>query len=381
MADIRIGQRVAEARSQLGLTQAETAEKLGVARSTLAEMETGARKITADELYRLTEVLSRPLQYFFSVQEPASIFSFRLKNEEIGEPARRALIGLDNRLAELAALERFSGIAVRPQLKHYSIEGWKNPDVAGRNIAMMERARLQLGPSPLPNVREVLEQRVGLLAFGDYVPAGDFSGAFASDGERSAILINVAHIKGRVNFTLPHEYGHAVVMKNGVHIELRGYVDAHEERFADAFAANFLMPLDALEDALERASISPPEITSDQVLFLASQFGVSFEAMLNRLTHFNVIERKHAGELKKTAKPLARSRELGLPDPRDEFDSLPQTYRRMACMAFHKGSISRGRLAEFLGTDQDRAYDTYAAWAASVDVASAGDKVKRGAAA
>ena len=381
MPGTELGRRVAEARAQLGLTQAETAERLGVARSTLAEMETGARKITADELYRLTDVLSRPLAFFFSPQEPVSIFAFRLKSEAISGPARQALVRLDNRLTELAALERFSGVAVLPQLKQYRIDGWKNPDVAGRNIATMERARLQLGSSPVPNVREVLEQRIGLLAFGAYVPSGDFSGAFASDGKRSALLVNVAHIRGRVNFTLPHEYGHALVMKNGVHIDLKGYVDDHEERFANAFAANFLMPLEALEDALEHAAVSLPEITADQVLFLASQFGVSFEAMLGRLTHFNIVEPKHARELKKTAKPVARSRELGLPDPRDEFDPLPQTYRRMACLAFHKGSISRSRLAEFLGTDQDEAYDRYVAWAASVDVASTGGKGKHGAAA
>ncbi len=381
MPDTELGRRVAEARAQLGLTQADIAERLGVARSTLAEMETGARKITAEELYRLTDVLSRPLEYFFSPHEPPSIFAFRLKGEEIGEPARRALVELDNRLAELAALERFSGIAVRPQLKQYRIDGWRNPDVAGRNVAAMERARLQLGASPIPNVREVLEQRVRLLAFGAYVPAGDFSGAFASDGERSALLINIAHIRGRVNFTLPHEYGHAVTMKDGVHIDVRGYVDDHEERFANAFAANFLMPIEAIEDALESTAVTLPGITADQVLFLACQFGVSFQAMLARLTHFNIVQPKHARELKKTAKPIARSRELGLPDPRDEFDPLPQAYRRMAFVAFHKGSISRGRLAEFLGTDQDEAYDRYVAWAASVAVASTGGKGKRGAAA
>jgi Zn-dependent peptidase ImmA (M78 family) len=266
-------------------------------------------------------------------------------------------------------------------VKQYRIDSWKNPDVAGRNVATMERARLQLGTAPVPDVREVLEQRVRLLAFGDYVPSGDFSGAFASDGERSALLVNVAHIRGRVNFTLSHEYGHAILMNDGVHIELRGYDDEHEERFADAFAANFLMPLDAVEEALDSAGVTLPAVTADQVLFLASQFGVSFEAMLARLSHFGIIEHEYARRLKKAAKPVARSRELGLPDPRDEFELLPKTYCRMAFQAFHRGSISRGRLAEFLGTDQDEAFDSYLAWAASLDVASAGGKGKRGAAA
>ncbi len=103
--------------------------------------------------------------------------------------------------------------------------------------------------------------------------------------------------------------------------------------------------------------------------------------MLGRLAHFNIVERPYARELRKAAKPVARSRDLGLPDPREEFDPLPQTYRRMAFQAFHKGSISRSRLAEFLATDPDEAYDSYVAWAASMQVASAGGEGKRGAAA
>jgi Zn-dependent peptidase ImmA (M78 family)/transcriptional regulator with XRE-family HTH domain len=381
VADADVGRRLAEARGELGLTQAEVAAKLGVARSTLAEMEIGQRKVTADELYRLAELLSRPLQYFFSPQKPASIFALRLKSEEIGEPARRALVHLDNRLADVAALERFSGVTIRPQVQQYRVNAWKTPDVAGRNIARLERARLQLGTSPVPNVREVLEQRAGLLAFGDYIASGDFSGAYASDGTRSALLVNVAHIRGRVNFTLPHEYAHAVAAKDALHIELRGYADDFEERFADAFAANFLMPLEAIEEALQRTDISPPEITADEALFLASQFGVSFDAMLGRLAHFGIVEQAYARGLRKAVKPLARSRELGLPDPRDEFDCLPQTYRRMAFQAFHKGSISRSRLAEFLDTDSDAAYNSYVAWAASLQVVSAVGGGKRGAAA
>lgn len=379
MAKEDLGRRIADARTELGLTQVQLAERLRMARSTLAEIETGQRKVAAEELYRISEVLSRPLDYFLSPGKPATIFAYRLKAETIDETARRALVHLDNRLGELRALERFSGVSVRPRLKQYRIDGWKNPEVAGRNVAMMERARLQLGTSPVPSVREVLEQRVGLLAFGDYIPSGDFSGAYASDGERAALLINVAHVRGRTNFTIPHEYGHALVLRDGVHIELRGFVDDDEERFADAFAGNFLMPVEAVEEAIENAQIDLPLISADQVLFLASQFGVSFEAMLGRLSHFGIVERKYARQVRKDAKPMSRARELGLPDPREEFDPLPRTFRRMAFQAFHTERISRSRLAEFLDVDPDEAYGGYLAWAALTLAAPATGEGARGA--
>jgi len=360
--DADVGNKVSEARGKLGLTQAELSARLGVARSTLAEMEMGKRKITADELYRLADLLHRPLQYFFSPFGAAASFAFRESGRDLDEPFREALVHLDNRLSEIRSLETFSGVTVRTRIHEYSLAQYRNPTVAGRNIARTERARLGLGISPVPDLRDMLERRIGLLAFGYYVAAGEFSGAFASDGERSALLINVAHVRGRTIFTLAHEYAHAIVRRGEAHIELRASEDAEEERFADAFAANFLMPLEAVEDAVESAAVDPIRISSDEVLMLASQFGVSFAAMLGRLEHFGIVERDRGRALRKETKPLIRSRELGLPDPRAEFPSLPLTYQRMAFLSLRKGSISLGRLAEFLDLEVDEAHARYIAW-------------------
>ena len=364
MPDIDVGRKVSEARAHLGLTQAELSARLGVARSTLAEMEMGKRRITADELYRLAELLRRPLQYFFSPLGVATLFAFRTAKEELDEPAREALVQLDNRLSEMRSLERFSGTIIRSRLHPYSVDKQANPTIAGRNVARMERARLALGSSPVPNLRDILEQRTGLLAFGYYVPASGFSGAFGCDGERAALLINVAHVRGRTNFTLAHEYAHSIIGQGDVHVELRASPDSAEERFADSFAANFLMPLDVIEEAIEYATIDPICISSDQVLMLASQFGASFEAMLGRLEHFGIVARNLGRNLRKETKPLARSRQLGLSDPRAEFPTLPMTYQQMAFLSFRNESISLSRLAEFLDLEMDEAYDRYVAWTA-----------------
>ena len=58
-----VGQRIAKAREFLGLTQAVVAEKLGLARTTQVAIEQGRRPVSVAELYRYSEVLSRPLDY------------------------------------------------------------------------------------------------------------------------------------------------------------------------------------------------------------------------------------------------------------------------------------------------------------------------------
>lgn len=357
-----LGTKIAEARHSLGLNQTDVAGKLGVARTTLAEIETGERKVTAEELYRLADLLQRPLDYFFGPSEGGAVFAFRLTGKEVDETARGALVHLENRLTDLRRLERFSGVSVTSRLKQYRADAWRNPTVAGRAVASLERSRLRLANSPIADLRAVLEQRVKLLAFGDYRPKGDFSGAFGSDGQRSALLVNPLHIRGRVNFTLAHEYGHALIRGQGAQVELRGMLQDAEEQFANAFAASFLMPMEAIEEAVEYAGIDLASMSADQVLVLASQFAVSFAAMLARLEHFAIVDRTHGVALRKATKPVARLRELGLPDQREEFAALPATYELLTYMAFHKAGISRSRMAEFLNLDPEAAYGRYLAW-------------------
>lgn len=357
------GTRLAHARRDLGITQEELGNRLGVARTTVAEIEAGKRKLTAQELYRLCEILCRPMGYFFSPGEPETVYALRLDAEELSEPVRQALVELDNRLADIRRLEAFSGVRLHSRLGQYRLSDWRSVDSAAQHIARAERTRLGVGTGPISNLREALEERIGLLAFGHYVPSGKFSGAFASDGQRGALLFNVAHLRGRINFTLAHEYGHSLVAESGAHVELRGQKETAQERFAQRFAANFLMTLQALEEAVERFGIRPPGLSEDEALALASHFDVSFAALLGRLEHFSIITHEVADRLRKAVKPVARARELSLPDPREAFPALPVTYQQMAFVAFHRGAISRSRLAELLEADVDDAHSMYTAWA------------------
>lgn len=60
-----IGHRLKAARHKLGLTQAQLIEKLGFKdRQTLAAIEAGQRKVTAEELLRAINVLGVDIDYF-----------------------------------------------------------------------------------------------------------------------------------------------------------------------------------------------------------------------------------------------------------------------------------------------------------------------------
>ncbi|MGH3829460.1 MAG: helix-turn-helix domain-containing protein [Pseudonocardiaceae bacterium] len=59
-----LGERLRAAREYLGLSQSDVAEFLGLSRPAVTNMETGNRKVSADELARLARLYHRPYEYF-----------------------------------------------------------------------------------------------------------------------------------------------------------------------------------------------------------------------------------------------------------------------------------------------------------------------------
>ncbi len=59
-----LSDRLREAREYVGLTQDDVARKLGVPRSALSHMESGARKVEALELTQLAKLYQRDLAWF-----------------------------------------------------------------------------------------------------------------------------------------------------------------------------------------------------------------------------------------------------------------------------------------------------------------------------
>lgn len=55
---IEIGRRIAERRKQLGLTQAQAAEKAGLTQQFFASVETGAKNIRAESIIKVSRALN-----------------------------------------------------------------------------------------------------------------------------------------------------------------------------------------------------------------------------------------------------------------------------------------------------------------------------------
>jgi transcriptional regulator with XRE-family HTH domain len=69
-----IGQRIRESRERIGISQQDLADRLGVLRPTISQMENGERKIFADELIKLSEILNTSVSYLIALEDQPEIF-------------------------------------------------------------------------------------------------------------------------------------------------------------------------------------------------------------------------------------------------------------------------------------------------------------------
>jgi XRE family transcriptional regulator, fatty acid utilization regulator len=245
-----IGARIKALREERGLSQEDLAREFGFNdRQTVSAIETGERRVSAEELLLAVEKLGASLEYFTDPFLLVGEGKFSWRQTNVG-PQR------------LSAYERSAGrwIAafrtIAPQVgratpllrralgltRHQSFE---DAAAAGERFA----AEFALGDIPAARLAEVMERQFGILVLMVDAIKG-ISGAACRLPELDVVLINRHEVAGRRHFDLAHELFHILTWDAmpPEHTE-----DASEtgkgrvEQLANNFASAVLMPAAALD--------------------------------------------------------------------------------------------------------------------------------------
>jgi Zn-dependent peptidase ImmA (M78 family)/DNA-binding XRE family transcriptional regulator len=355
-----LGARLRAAREARGLTQAQAAAELQVSRPLLIAVERGSRQVQPEELIKLARLYGRPVSDLLRPTEPPVAIGARFRAALASAPETDNLPGLIARLEELADnyldLLRRAGAEPPGQYPPVRKIDHLDPAQAGEDLASEERNRLGIGDGPIQRLREVLEIDVGLRIFIEPLPSR-VAGLFVYvEPLGGCSALNANHPSERRRWTLAHEYAHFLVSRDRAEVTLvtqRRQVPG-SERFADSFAANFLMPRSGLSrrfNELKRSKAGP--ITAAALVQLAHAYRVSVQALTLRLEDLRLV---HAGTWDRLRdnnfQPRAAARMLGL-EADDEYaaESLPFHYCILATQLYADGEITEGQLARYLGTD------------------------------
>ncbi len=268
------GERIKQARELRGLTQSELADKVGCNQSAIAHFEND-RSFPSENITRLIAEATGVLPGFFE-QEPTRDFSLG----SLSYRSRRSLTKKEEAKAYQYALtmyeqaKRLSQRLDLPLLRFPRVS--EKPDVSAR----VARASLGLPPAkPVSQLQNVFERNGGIVFVTPFAlfKIDAFSGWASLDTDRPVIIVSSNVPGDRMRFSVAHEIGHLIM-----HSAPRGTMIAMEKE-ADAFAAEFLMP----EEAIRQELTQPVTLTS--VAQLKPKWGVSMQALIYRAHNLRII--------------------------------------------------------------------------------------------
>ncbi len=351
--------RLRAARESSGLTQAQAAAELGVSRPLLIAIEKGTREVGPDELVRLAQIYGKPVSELLRPTPPPVAIGMRfraalasaLRAEDLSGVIAQLEEQADNYLDLLRRANTEPPGRYQPARSISHLDPWR----AGEDLATEERNRLGIGDGPIRPLREVLEIEVGLRVFLLPLPhhvAGLFVYVEALGG---CVGVNINHPSERRRWTMAHEYAHYLATRDRAEVTpvTQGRQQPESERFADAFAANFLMPRNGLSRRFNELKRSKEgKVTPATLVQLAHAYGVSVQALTLRLEDLRLVQPGTWDRLRDNDfQPRAAARILGLEPSGQRADALPLHYQLLAVQLYADGEITETQLARYLNTD------------------------------
>ena len=354
-----IATRIKALREKRGLSQDALAGLLGFKdRQTVSAIETGTRRVTADELVLAAVKMEAPLEYF---TDPFRLvgegnFSWRQTGadaETLSECERDA----GRWISAFRVLSLQVGRAPRLMRKSLRITAHSWPGdamLAGEHFA----ADYKLGAVPATRLAEVMQQKLGILVLMvDADPS--ISGAACRLPELDAVLISRNEVPGRRHFDLAHELFH-ILTWDALPPEHREEASAsgksRAERLADNFASAVLMPTKALERFGQWKGLTDEELIS-RLNEAADELQVTSSALRWRLVALRKLERNVANSL--SERDLRNNGCIGFKQPPPALFSKP--FVKVLGLAIEHGHISLRRAARLLEMTIEDLEDLFAA--------------------
>lgn len=330
-------------REQLGFSQQQLGEKVGVTRQTIAAWEKGEREVSVVQVTRVANALNVPIELLLGIKtEEEATLLFRADDPTVLSRPLRQLLG--EKAEDYAAVERFAGeLPVLPESR--PLHEYDPHPVEG--VAREIRDWLGVEEAPLGDVLSLLEGR-GLKILRHPLPNAVSGFSAYTDAWGGIIVVNERHALERQYFTCLHELAHLIFHRNE-------YDQATErpkkrsdprEKAANHFASAVLLPREVMEDELHGMLVKwiPEPVLIDMKL----RYGVSMRTVLFRAGALGLISKRQAGQQvgilnKKYGK---ENEPVALPTP----DQKPQgRLERLTYRALIKERLTTSRAAEILG--------------------------------
>lgn len=338
--------RLKELREHSGLSQGELAKLIDVHTSQISRWENGERQPSLNQLMTIARALGVTLDYLLNANLTVH-FQFRSKKTLEAEKKKaidRTLLDAEMQIHSLYAAYKLSETLPKP----FTLKSDFVPQQLTAICAQM-RGILKLNQRvTFDELKQALTE-LNVHVF-EWVLPWELSG-LSYRNALAVIVINRNHSKERKLFTLAHEFAHVLFHLSKDSCQTMVSVIASnrdpEEKEANAFASELLMPSNDVEQVIRQAGQTVKHIeTLDSI---ARCFNVSREAMFYRLVE--------KGIFKWEEKQLYLRKSAAQPEPpetrvQDIDEQIAPEFLRLVLNLHDAKKISTGKLKEWFFTDR-----------------------------
>ena len=352
-----IGARIRALREERGLSQEELARQLGFKdRQTLSAIETGERRVSAEELILAVRELGAPLDYFTDPYTLTGEGHFSWRQTKVG-PER--LVAYEKIASRWVAAFRNVGRQVgrqspllRRKLSLTRHQRYEDATAAGERFA----ADFNLGDVPAKALRAAMERELGILVLMVDTIAG-ISGAACRLPELDVVLINRREVPGRQHFDLAHELFHILTwdaMPPQHSEEAVEFSKNRVEQLANNFASGVLMPAGVLDRFGNWNGLGTRELVT-KLNTSAEELVVTASALKWRLISAGRLSTEEARDIRDSAlRNNGQERIENQPPP-----LFSQSFAEVIARGLEEGQLSLRRAAALLDVRVDEVSELF----------------------
>lgn len=383
---VALGERLRLAREAAKITQAQAAEAISAARTTLVAIEQGGRRPRLDEMQTLAGLYGTTVNALLRRESAKVDLRPRFRRTQDGGSAVEMASALLTDLVKAEVeLEDLLGV-VRSRS-----EPPERPILPGNVLAQAEedafelRQWLGIGDAPVHDVVSILELQLGARVFVRRLEA-KISGLYAYDNDAGpCILLNALHPRERRAQTAAHELGHYISTRNAPDSLYEGSPEqTREERYANAFARAFLTPARTVKSMFRDTTAGATNLTRRHVIVLAHGFGVSREALVRRLEELDLVPNgtwdwfeRTGGITNDQARQVLGESPAFDPRGEDGERSVSLRLQLLAAEAWKRDLLSEGQVASLLKIDRVQARELIDAYEADEEAADGLPRIRR----
>lgn len=356
-----LGMHLQQARQRRGFTQDDAAKVIEVARTTITAIEKGERRIKAAELMKLADAYGVTVSDLVGEDSVDESFDVQFRsladggNQDVDD-IQRSIDGLRDLCRDFVELEKVMEASLpRRYPPQYNVDGLPVSRAAER-VAQEERGRLGLGDGPIGELREILENEVGIRVFFIPIRPSTYSEIYHYDNHLGACMaINALHPEQRRRWSMSHAYAHFIAHRYRPVVSMldRYRRKPESERFADDFATFFLLPTNGVLRQFSEIKSARKGFNVGDLFAMAHYYGVAPQSLSLRLEELELLPNQTWERLKDHGIKIREvEREVGLEPAVSNTDMLPSYYKQLAIEAFDKGDITEGQFARFLRMDR-----------------------------